>query len=112
MQLFKNTKITNQDLRNPDPVDQFVFMEMVSTKRILGIVHESVQSIVKVLQGTEMLTPKIESEATALLKNQVPQAWEKQWDGPENPSNWMRTLCKKASAMVNWVQKVQQKNLL
>jgi len=47
-------------------------MEMVSTKRILGIVNESIQSIKKVLHGAEMLTPKIEAEATALLKNTVP----------------------------------------
>jgi hypothetical protein len=78
-------------------------MEMVSTKRILGIVHESIQSIKKVLHGAEMLTPKIESEATALLTGMVPQNWEKQWEGPDNPTNWLRTLCKKGSAMVTWV---------
>lgn len=65
VQLFKNTKITGQDLRNPDPVDQFVFMEMVSTKRILGIVHESIQSIVKVLKELKCLLQR--SKARQLL---------------------------------------------
>jgi len=42
-----------------DPVDQFVYMEMVSVKKILAFVNESILNINKVLQGTEMLTPKI-----------------------------------------------------
>jgi len=34
-------------------------MEMVSVKKILAFVNESITSLIKVLQGTEMLTPKI-----------------------------------------------------
>ena len=112
MKQFKDTKISQQDLRATDPVDQFVFMEMIAVKRILGFVHESIQSISKVLMGAEMLTPKIEVEATALLKNSVPQSWEKQWEGPENPSNWLRTLCKKGSAIVSWVERAKSQQLL
>ena len=87
-------------------------MEMVSVKKILAFVNESITSIIKVLQGTEMLTPKIQTEATALLKNSVPQSWEKMWEGPENPSSWIRVLCKKGTQLVQWVQRVQQKSLL
>lgn len=111
-QIFRAIKVTQDDLRTPDPVDQFVFMEMISVKKILAFVNESIVSIIKVLEGTEMLTPKIQSEATALLKNQVPAAWEKQWEGPENPQNWLRILCKKGTQLVTWVQKTQQKQLL
>jgi len=56
-----------------------------------------------VLQGQEMLTPKIEAEATELLKNQVPSNWEKQWEGPETPIAWIRILCKKGTQLVGWV---------
>jgi len=42
---------------------------------LLAVVNESVSTIVKVLQGTEMLTPKSEKEATELLKGGVPTAW-------------------------------------
>ena len=110
--LLKQVRISSNDLRNEDPVNQFVFREMVSVKKILGYVNQSIQSIVKVLQGTEMLTPKIESEATALLKAEVPQSWEKQWEGPETPTAWLRVLCKKGVAMVGWVQRAQQNQLL
>ena len=69
--------------------------------------NESVTSIIKVLQGTEMLTPKIQTEATSLLKNTVPASWEKMWEGPENPQSWIRILCKKGVQLVQWVQRVQ-----
>ena len=80
---------------------------MVSVKKILGFVNSSIQSIIKVLQGTEMLTPKIEVEATQLLKNEVPGSWEKHWEGPETPIAWIRVLCKKGEKLVGWVQRVQ-----
>ena len=64
------------------------------------------------LNGTEMLTPMIESEATSLLKNTVPQSWEKMWEGPENPSNWIRTINRKGLALLNWISRVQKGNLL
>ena len=62
--ILKQVRISTNDLRSDDPVAQFVFREMVSVKKILGFVNSSIQSIIKVLQGTEMLTPKIETEAT------------------------------------------------
>ena len=49
-----------------------------------------------------MLTPLIESEATSLLKNTVPSNWEKQWEGPETPSNWVRIINRKGLALVGW----------
>jgi len=87
-------------------------MEMVAVKKILGFVNESIGSITKVLKGSEMLTPKIQQEAMSLLKNSVPETWEKQWEGPENPSQWIRVLCKKGTSLIQWVQRVQQKQLL
>jgi len=100
VEVFKSVRVGREELRAPDPVDQFVYMEMVSVKQILAFVNESITSLIKVLQGSEMLTPKIQTEATALLKNSVPEAWEKLWEGPENPQSWIRVLCKKGVQLV------------
>ena len=59
-----------------------------------------------------MLTPKIESDATQLMSNQVPAAWEKKWEGPDEPTNWIRVVNRKGLALVTWVQHVQAKSLL
>jgi len=42
-----------------------------------------------------MLTPTIQKIATELLKGQLPDDWEKMWDGPVNPTNWIRAVNKK-----------------
>ena len=41
-----------------DPVESFVYMEIVTVKEILVSVNESIITIIKILQGVEMLTDK------------------------------------------------------
>ena len=61
-------------------------MEMQGVIDILDKVNDSLQSIIRVLQGTEMLTPQTEKEATDLLKGAVPNSWQNMWEGPEIPN--------------------------
>lgn len=95
-----------------DPVDQFVFLEMTDIKNIVTRVNENVMDIVNVLQGSVMLTSATQTIAEELLKGQVPLSWEKLWDGPVNPSTWIRVINKKATALCGWVAKVQKGQLL
>ena len=109
---FSQIRISKKDLETQDPVDQFVFMEVQAVVQVLRKVNDSIQAIIGVLNGTEMLTPNIETEATSLLTNLVPRTWEKQWEGPENPSNWIRVINRKGLALVGWLQRVQKGGLL
>jgi len=59
-----------------------------------------------------MLSAKSQKEATELLKGTVPTVWESQWEGPESPIEWINGVNKKAKALLNWMQRVQQKQLL
>lgn len=59
-----------------------------------------------------MLTPATQTIATELLTGQLPSSWEKMWDGPINPSNWLRSINKKGVALCGWVGRVQQGALL
>jgi len=45
------------------------------------------------------------------MANTVPSAWEKRWEGPENPTAWIRIANKKGSALMKWVQGAQAKSL-
>lgn len=47
--VFKSIRVGREELRAPDPVDQFVYMEMVSVKKVLAFVNDSITSIIKVL---------------------------------------------------------------
>lgn len=95
-----------------DPVEAFVYMELENVQDILRIVDDSISNLVKILKGTEMLTAKSQKEATNLLKEEVPASWEAKWEGPENPSQWIKVVNRKANALVLWLQRVQQKTLL
>lgn len=109
---YRQVTISKQGIRSNDPVEAFTYMEMMSGMEILENVNVSIRNIIGVLQGQLMLTPKIESDATQLMSNQVPSAWEKKWEGPENPTNWIRVVTKKGNALISWVQHVQAKSLL
>lgn len=54
-----------------------------------------------------MLSAKSQKEATELLKGALPQSWEKLWEGPENPNEWVRVVCKKARSLLEWMQRTQ-----
>lgn len=69
---FEKLEITQEHLNATDPVEAFVYMEIAVAKDALAIVHESITTITKILQGTEMLTAKSQKEATELLKGGVP----------------------------------------
>jgi hypothetical protein len=53
---FEKLVISQKQLDSPDPVDAFVYMEFAAVQEILIVVNESIQTIDKVLKGTEMLT--------------------------------------------------------
>jgi len=55
---FAKVQVTQEMLNATDPVDAFVYMELSNTKEILAVVNSSIATIAKILQGTEMLTPK------------------------------------------------------
>ena len=71
-------------------------MEMLAVIDILTKVQETIGSIARVLQGTEMLTPLTEKVATDLLKGEVPHVWSQIWEGPSTPNGWLRLVNKKA----------------
>lgn len=75
-------------------------MEILTVKGILQSVHESITTIIGILQGTEMLTDKSQREAKTLLKGQVPATWEQAWEGPEDPNKWISTVNQKAVALL------------
>ena len=105
-------KISNAQLTSNDPIEAFVYMEMLCVTDILTKVGETIASITRVLQGTEMLTPDTEKVATELLKGEVPLTWVAIWEGPANPTAWVRLVNKKAQSLKIWVTKVQSQSLL
>jgi dynein heavy chain 2 len=110
--VFDGIQITQQHLNVVDPVEAFVYMEIMNVKGILVEVNESIQTIINILNGSAMLTDKSMKEARLLMKGEVPASWEHGWDGPSSPMDWVILLNQKANSLLNWLQRLQQKQLL
>lgn len=89
-----------------------MYMELQSVTDILALVDESLAALKAVLSGQGMLTAKTQRDATELLTGAVPSLWAAKWEGPMTPTSWIREINKKAVALLGWVKKMQQGQLL
>merc|ERR1719198_1128712 len=87
-------------------------MEDAMASQLVASVDGSLQAIKKVLYGTALLTPAIQSIASALLAGKVPAPWAKKWDGPEDPPAWLAAAMQKKRALVSWLARVAKGDLL
>ena len=109
---FRALKIRPENLNTEDPIDAFTYMEAHNMLSTLQKINETLSSIARVIKGSGMLTSKIESEATALLKREVPENWCAFWEGPDNPQDWLIKFEKKANSLLTWINRVQDGSLL
>jgi dynein heavy chain 2 len=92
-----------------DPVDDFVMMEYELAGEICGVVDASLSALKKVLFGSGLLTPAIQTAATALLAGTVPNDWKKHWEAsPEKPQAWLRELVRKRLSLAKWKQSLSK----
>jgi dynein heavy chain 2 len=94
------------------PIDDFVDMESDLATDLCSLVDSSLSALKKVLFGSGLLTPIIQSVAKALLADSVPGEWNKRWEGPEKPQLWLRELTRKRAAIAKWKASCAKGNLL
>lgn len=56
--------------------------------------------------------PSTHKLANSLLIHEVPHSWSSQWEGPEDPSTYLRTLVGKTLALGTWEEKSLKGSLL
>jgi dynein heavy chain 2 len=88
------------------PVDSFVLMEHMAAWQIVMFVDASLKALRKVVHGTGLLTSAVQATAMALLAGGVPAAWEKKWEGPEQPMAWLAAVLRRKKALTSWCAKV------
>lgn len=84
------------------PIEDFVELEIELGTDVCLIVDASLSALKKVLFGSGLLTPTIQTVAKALLADMVPSEWNKRWEGPEKPQLWLRELTRKRAAIMAW----------
>ena len=94
-------------------MDDFVGMESDLAGDLCTNVDAAVGSLKKVLFGSGLLTPVIQSAATALLSSEVPADWTGRWEGgPEKPQAWLRELVRKRISLMKWRTQSSKGSLL
>lgn len=120
IQLWQNLTANNSSLNdpktdnNPDlsPIDSFVAMETKKAHDLLKSVNATIQSLVKVINGTQLLTPAIVLVGGALLKGEVPARWGDAWEGASDPYLWLKGVVSRTIALDNWTEKSRNQTLL
>ena len=54
------------------------------------------------LQAQILLSTDIKVNTTFLLKGEVPILWSDLWEGPENPTSWLKSFTKKIKNLIGW----------
>ncbi|TYZ58493.1 hypothetical protein PybrP1_004198 [[Pythium] brassicae (nom. inval.)] len=84
------------------PTDAFVALENEFARDLVQQVNSALVGLKKVLFGTGLLTPAIQTVAAALLKGAVPSEWSARWEGSESVATWMRSLAVRRRALSEW----------
>jgi dynein heavy chain 2 len=85
------------------PADAFVAMENAMALELTQHVNNALQALKKVLYGSGLLTPAIQTVAAALLAGEVPGEWRDRWDeGGEDCADWLRALARRKRALTEW----------
>ena len=94
------------------PVDAFVVMEEAFSVTLLRKVGGDMSSVKRVVMGSGLLTPSVQATAGALLAGEVPRAWSKRWEGPEQPTAFLRGLVVRRQALSRWRSRMASGTLL
>ncbi|RLN93089.1 hypothetical protein BBJ28_00010654, partial [Nothophytophthora sp. Chile5] len=101
-----------KNLQVMEPADAFVALENEYALDLAQQVNGSLQDLKKLLYGTGLLTPAIQTVAKALLKGAVPVEWAAQWEGSESVATWLRGLALRKRALSEWQEAAASGKLL
>ena len=95
-----------------DSVADFVCKEHDTSGETCTIVDSGLKDLKRLLYGTGLLTPMIQSISSALLSDRVPTEWTKKWEtGPEKPLVWVRELVRRRISLMKWKSAVLKSSL-
>ncbi|KAJ9578979.1 hypothetical protein L9F63_024918, partial [Diploptera punctata] len=94
------------------PVTLFVGLEYHDAVVSVQQVHKSLATLSRVIRGTVLPSSDVMQLADSIMSQQTPSAWQKMWEGPEEPVLYLRSLMARALAVQRWSQRSSQGTLL
>jgi len=107
-----HAKLEAPQVTDDEAVKQFILLERYNAVKLVQKIHHSLAAISKVIRGTHLLTPEVQSDAGAIMEQTTPMKWVKMWAGPDDPMQYLHALVAKTMALQGWVEKVERGSLL
>ena len=85
-----------------DPINAFVQLEFYNAVTLLQKVHKSLVGLSKVIRGTSLLDEPVSKLADFLMRQETPPAWQKLWEGPEDPWDYIKVIVAKVNRVEKW----------
>lgn len=103
-----------------DPLNSFFTLELENSLKLVKKVHGDLTVLSKILRGAALVSNEIFDLALDLMQAKTPEgtclvlssAWQAMWEGPENPSTFMKDVMANAIAVSNWRDAVKAGTLL
>ncbi|CAE8588983.1 unnamed protein product, partial [Polarella glacialis] len=112
------SKVKGVEIRavQPDdpPMVAFILMDAAEASRLGDLVSNCLSTLQKVVNGTVLSTPDLQSQAKCLIRSEVPAAWAATWpSAPEDPTVFLAGLAKRIMALKgDWVKRVSSRNIV
>ena len=109
---INNMKNNAKKISSEDPMTLYIKSEANQLCDLTLKVENCLNDINNALNKNHIITSQIINNCQSLLKNIIPEEWSNLWDGPELPTNYIKSLGKKIKGMGNYLQKLEGDNLL
>ena len=88
-----------------DPVKAFIHLEFFNAVTLLQKIHKSLVGLSKVIRGTALLDEAVSKLADFLMRQETPSLWQKLWEGPEDPMDYIKVIVAKVNRVEKWSSK-------
>lgn len=90
----------------------FFSLESETGLALIRKIHSDLSILSKVLRGVALITNDIFELASDLMKQKTPETWMGMWEGPENPSKFMKDVIVNVTAVFAWKDAAKSGKLL
>ena len=105
-------KLQQPNVSDESPIKEFVQLEYYNGVSLLQTIHKLLAGVSKVIRGTALLNENIFKLASRLLRQDTPEEWQKHWNGPENPTEYIKSIVSKVNEIQKWNSRIDQGSLL
>ncbi|CAG9464002.1 unnamed protein product [Pedinophyceae sp. YPF-701] len=92
------SRLSSEGHRKP-PIESMMMLELAGAARLVKMVHGAISALNRVLNSNAALTASVERDGRALVADEIPAAWDAEWEGTGDPLSYVTAVGRKADAV-------------